>query len=86
MMRLAGLVSTFLLLAGCSARGGEPGGPDAALLLAAFGVWWSLPASLPTAEAAMRVWMQISACDAMPVVAGVKATHSPLPSSLNLAT
>ena len=34
MMRLAGLVSTFLLLAGCSARGGEPGAPDAALLLA----------------------------------------------------
>ena len=40
----------------------------------------------PTADAAWRVWMQISACDAMPVVSGVSASHSPLPSSANLAT
>jgi uncharacterized repeat protein (TIGR03806 family) len=34
MTRLAFLVPALLLLAGCSARGGEVGGPDAALLLA----------------------------------------------------
>ena len=40
----------------------------------------------PTAEAACRVWMQISAREAMPVEAGVSSIHSPRPSSANLAT
>jgi hypothetical protein len=39
----------------------------------------------PTAEAAVRVKMAISAAD-MPVDSGVSATHSPVMSSLNFAT
>ena len=40
----------------------------------------------PTADAAMREWMQTSACDAMPLDSGVSSSHSPLPPSANFAT
>jgi len=40
----------------------------------------------PTAEAAWRVWMQISACELIPVASGVSSIQRPRPPSANLAT